>query len=74
MAFEQLMAEATAKRERKEEKKEEKKDKKRHIFGGHRDSTPTGSTPAFESFHQSGPATSTGTGTSTTAPPPPGTG
>lgn len=34
MAFEQLMAEATAKREKKEEKKEEKKDKHRHHFGG----------------------------------------
>ena len=32
MAFEQLMAEATAKRERKEEKKEKKE--KRNMFGG----------------------------------------
>ncbi|KAK3702938.1 DnaJ-like protein [Vermiconidia calcicola] len=32
MAFEQLMAEATAKREKKEDKK---KDEKKHMFGGH---------------------------------------
>jgi hypothetical protein len=32
MAFEQLMAEATAKREKKEDKK---KDGKRHMFGHH---------------------------------------
>ena len=44
MAFEQLMAEATAKREKKEDKKEEKKEKerkesgKRHMFGhGHKE-------------------------------------
>jgi hypothetical protein len=40
MAFEQLMAEATAKREKKEDKKKEEKKKeeksgKRHMFGGH---------------------------------------
>ena len=36
MAFEQLMAEATAKREKKEEKKDKDKDKKSHrphVFG-----------------------------------------
>ena len=40
MAFEQLMAEATAKREKKDEKKEEKAKKdssRRHMFGGHRE-------------------------------------
>ena len=40
MAFEQLMAEATAKREKKDDKKEEKSRKdssRRHMFGGHRE-------------------------------------
>lgn len=46
MAFEQLMAEATAKREKKEEKKkEEKKDSKthRHMFSSSKEgrSSPT---------------------------------
>ena len=45
MAFEQLMAEATAKREKKEEKKEEKKDSKthRHMFSSNKEgrSSPT---------------------------------
>lgn len=37
MAFEQLMAEATAKREKKEDKKKEKeKDKQRHSVFGHK--------------------------------------
>lgn len=43
MAFEQLMAEATAKREKKEEK--EKKKSHRHTFtGGHRHESPAGKT------------------------------
>ncbi len=39
MAFEQLMAEATAKREKKDDKKEKEKEKssRRHMFGGHRE-------------------------------------
>jgi hypothetical protein len=41
MAFEQLMAEATAKRERKTDTKKEEKAEKKHRFGGsHHESTP----------------------------------
>ncbi|SMR52255.1 unnamed protein product [Zymoseptoria tritici ST99CH_1E4] len=44
MAFEQLMAEATAKRERKSDKKEDTKHEKKHRFGGgHHESTPAAS-------------------------------
>jgi hypothetical protein len=41
MAFEQLMAEATAKREKKDEKKEKEKEKssRRHMFGHREEKT-----------------------------------
>jgi hypothetical protein len=39
MAFEQLMAEATAKREKKEDKKEKEKSSRRHMFGHREEKT-----------------------------------
>jgi len=43
MAFEQLMAEATAKREKKEDKKKDEKKHRSGMFGGHGSSGHSGS-------------------------------